>query len=81
MALQSNAVLTAVACRDSALWALLESVPSDVRAAAAAVAVDATSPTALLVDGRDGAQLAPPSFYTETAPAEVVEAVKVRRLV
>ena len=68
---------TCSSCR--ALWDLLGTLPSEVRAAATAIAVDGTSPTALLVDGGSGAQLAPPSFYTELPPADVVEAVKVGR--
>ncbi len=52
-------------------------MPADVRGAVAALAIDGTSATALLVDGRSGEQLAAPKLYNESQPADVVEAVKV----
>jgi sugar (pentulose or hexulose) kinase len=52
----------------AALWALLEGLPADVRAAAAAIAVDGTSASALLVDGETGAPLTAPLMYNDACP-------------
>lgn len=59
------------------LWALLEQLPAGVRAAAAAVAIDGTSATALLLDAASGVQLAPPKLYNESQEAAVVRRVQV----
>ncbi len=63
---------------NSALWDNLEALGADVTGAVRAVAVDGTSSTALLVDRRDGTQLAPPKLYNERQPDAAVAAVDVR---
>ncbi len=55
----------------------MDALPAEVKEAADHLAVDGMSATALLVDGRTGAQLAAPMLYNESQPAEVVAAVKV----
>ena len=49
-----------------------------MRTAAAAVAFDGTSATALLLDATSGEQLAPPKLYNESQEAAVVRRVQVR---
>jgi sugar (pentulose or hexulose) kinase len=54
---------------EAALWSLLAALPRAPRARVAALAVDGTSATALLVDAGSGALLAPPRLYNEAQPA------------
>lgn len=61
----------------SSLWALLDQLPAGVRQAAAAVAIDGTSATALLLDAATGAQLVAPKLYNESQEPEIVRLVKV----
>ena len=61
----------------AAMLAVLAKLPQQVKAHIQTVAVDGTSSTALLVDGRTGRMLAPPKMYFESQSAEAVEAVRV----
>ena len=61
----------------AALHAVLGKLPESLKAHIQTVAVDGTSSTALLVDGRTGRMLAPPKMYFESQSAEAVEAVRV----
>lgn len=54
------------------LFELVGSVPQDVRQHVAAVAIDGTSATTMLVDRNTGASLAPPKLYSEAQGADVV---------
>ena len=51
-----------------ALWTLLDRVPSEVSSRVAAVAVDGTSGTVLMVDGATGEPIYPPMLYNEKRP-------------
>lgn len=62
----------------SALFQLLGSLPKAVKARLAAIAIDGTSATALLVDGETGRVLAAPKMYDEAQSPEVVQRAKVR---
>ena len=55
----------------AALWSLLEGLPAPVRAAAAAIAVDGTSASAMLVDDVTGAPLTAPLMYNDACPQAV----------
>ena len=70
----------ALGTRCRSLWAVMDALPAEVRAAADHLAVDGMSATALLVDARGGAQLTAPMLYNESQPADVVAAVKVPML-
>ena len=48
-----------------ALWALLDAMPEEVKARIAAISVDGTSGTVLIVDGASGDLLCPPMMYNE----------------
>lgn len=60
------------------LFELLGGLPADVRARVAALAIDGTSSTALLLDAADGRLLAPPKLYDEAQGPDAVAAAKVR---
>ena len=64
-------------CSCSALFQLLRSLPAAVRARLAAIAIDGTSATTLLVDAGSGEVLAPPKMYDEMQGAEAVQRAKV----
>ena len=51
-----------------ALWTLLDRVPSEISSRVAAVAVDGTSGTVLMVDGATGEPVYPPMLYNEKRP-------------
>jgi hypothetical protein len=63
----------------AALWTLLEGLPADVRAAAAAIAVDGTSASAMLVDDVTGAPLTAPLMYNDACPDAMPGAARVVR--
>eukprot|EP00850_Spirogloea_muscicola_P022555 SM000301S11758 [mRNA] locus=s301:510:3231:+ [translate_table: standard] len=52
----------------STLDALMEAIPAHVKAARAAISLDGTSATTLIVDRRSGEPLAPPMLYNESCP-------------
>lgn len=63
-------------CRDSeawtnTLWALLESLPAAVRARTAAVAIDGTSASCLLVEERCGRTLTTPLMYNDSCAEQL----------
>ena len=59
------------------LWKLLSSLPPEVREDVAALAIDGTSATALLVDMGSGRALLPAKLYNEAQGSEAVAAAKV----
>ena len=63
----------------SVLWKLLSSLPPEVREDVAALAIDGTSATTLLVHGGSGRALLPAKLYNEAQGSEALAAVKVRR--
>ena len=63
----------------AALWTLLEGLPADVRAAAAAIAVDGTSASAMLVDDVTGAPLTAPLMYNDACPDAMPGAARIVR--
>ncbi|GFR50176.1 hypothetical protein Agub_g12343 [Astrephomene gubernaculifera] len=58
------------------LFELIGSLDPDIRSEVVSLAFDGTSGTALLVDPRDGAPLAPPKLYNEAQEGRAVEAAK-----
>ena len=60
----------------SALFELLDALDADVKGRAAALAIDGTSATTLLLDAEDGTLLAPPLVYNIAQPCESVEYAK-----
>ena len=62
----------------SALWALVDSVPGEVRREVASVAIDGTSATAMLVDATSGHVLRPAKLYNEAQGKEAMAAAQVR---
>lgn len=66
-----------VLLRCSTLFQLLQSLPPDVRAQVAAVAIDGTSATTLLLDAGTGEMLADAKLYNEAQSGEVVQRAKV----
>ena len=61
----------------SVLWKLLASLPPEVREDVAALAIDGTSATALLVDMGSGRALLPAKLYNEAQGSEAVAVAKV----
>ncbi|GIL57680.1 hypothetical protein Vafri_12808 [Volvox africanus] len=58
------------------LFELIGSLDQSVRSSITSVAFDGTSATALLIDPRDGAPLAPPKLYNEAQAKDIVAAAK-----
>lgn len=61
----------------SALYRLLDAVPAEQRGRIAALAIDGTSATTLLIDGSSGRCLAPPKMYNEAQGADAVARTEV----
>lgn len=59
------------------LYELISSIPAELRAELASIAIDGTSATAMLLDRSSGQVLAPAKLYNESQPAGSVAAAKV----
>jgi hypothetical protein len=60
------------------LFELVGAIPAELRAQLASIAIDGTSATAVLLDRRGGAVLAPAKLYNEAQPVQAMAAAKVR---
>jgi hypothetical protein len=59
------------------LYELISSIPAELRAELASIAIDGTSATAMLLDKASGQVLAPAKLYNESQPEGSVAAAKV----
>lgn len=65
-------------CTCRAFYSIIDQIPEHMRQHVKRVAVDATSPTVVLIDRASGAVLEPAKLYHEAQPPAAVQAAVVR---
>jgi sugar (pentulose or hexulose) kinase len=61
---------------ETALFELIDSIPTDIKGTITCLAIDGTSSTTLLIDAATGELLQPPKMYNEAQEPHIVDIVK-----